>query len=100
MKFSEKVYSFCAKIPLGKVSTYKEIGKAMKTKAYRAIGQSLRCNPYAPKVPCHRVVAHDGSLGGFNGKMNSKKKITLLKKEGVIVEKGKIKNFEAKLFKF
>lgn len=106
-KFNMIVYSFCRKIPRGKVSTYKEIAKAMKTKSYHAVGQALRCNPYAPVVPCHRVVASDGSLGGFDGKMNSKRKILLLKKEGVAVEKGKgkvkkykIKDFEKKLHKF
>ncbi len=100
MKFADKVYKLCSRIPRGKVSTYREIAKAMRTKAYRAVGQALKCNPYAPKVPCHRVVASDGSLGGFNGKMNSRKKELLLKKESVIIKNGKVQNFKKKLYKF
>ena len=83
MNFNQKVWNLCKKIPKGKVTTYKEIAKAMKTKAYRAVGNALKNNPYAPKVPCHRVINSDGSIGGYKGKKNSKEKIRLLKKEGV-----------------
>ncbi|KHO46555.1 MAG: methylated-DNA-[protein]-cysteine S-methyltransferase [archaeon GW2011_AR3] len=100
MKFADKVYKLCRKIPKGKVSTYKAIAKAMKTKAYRAVGQALRCNPYAPEVPCHRVVASDGSLGGFAGRMNSRKKIMMLKKEGIRVKQGTIADFQKKMHRF
>ena len=102
-QFSAKVYSLCKQIPKGKVSTYKEIARALHTKAYRAVGQALRKNPYAPVVPCHRVVASDGTLGGFGGKTkgpNIQRKIRLLKKEGVAVAKGKILNFEKRLHRF
>ena len=74
MTFSEKVYSLCRKIPLGKVTTYKEIATALNTEAYRAVGQALKCNPYAPQVPCHRVVSSNGSLGGFKGKRSGNPK--------------------------
>lgn len=90
MNFSEKVYELTKKIPKGKVSTYGEIARALNTKAYRAVGQALRCNPHAPIVPCHRVVKNSGELGGFNGEMNSEKKIALLRSEGVEVVNGKI----------
>ena len=99
-KFADRVYKLCRKIPKGKVSTYKQIAKALKTRAYRAVGQALKCNPYAPVVPCHRVVASDGSLGGFGGKFHSRKKIILLRKEGVIVEKWRVRDFGKKLFRF
>lgn len=94
--FEEKVYKYCAKIPKGKVSTYGAIAKAMKSKAFRAVGQALNKNSYAPKVPCHRVIASDGSLGGFASGV--KNKIKLLKKEGLVIEKGKInlKKFDHK----
>ncbi|MBR9700174.1 MGMT family protein [Candidatus Woesearchaeota archaeon] len=95
MKFEEKVWKICKKIPKGKVSTYKEIAKALDTKAYRAVGQALSRNPYAPTVPCHRVVCSDGRVGGYQGKKSSQKKIEMLKKEGVLVSKGKIKHFKA-----
>lgn len=101
--FSQKVYQLTKKIPKGKVSTYKEIARALRTNAYQAVGQALRRNPYAPIVPCHRVVANDGTLGGFAGKRKGKqiqRKKTLLKKEGIEFVSGKVKNFKKVLFKF
>lgn len=96
MKFADKVYELCKKIPSGKVSTYGEIAKALQSSP-RAVGQALRCNPYAPIVPCHRVVKSDGRLGGFMGETTGKEiklKIKRLNFEKVLVEKGKIKNYE------
>lgn len=98
MQFAEKVYFYTKKIPRGRVSSYKEIGRKLRTKAYRAIGQALKANLNA-QIPCHRVVKSGGLLGGYQGK-NVKKKIKLLRKEGVLVEKGKIKDFKNKIFKF
>jgi methylated-DNA-[protein]-cysteine S-methyltransferase len=89
--FQEKVYSICKKIPKGKTMTYGKIAKILKSSP-RAVGQALRVNPYAPIVPCHRVIKSDGSLGGYNGKMNSRKKINLLRKEGVNFKDNKIIN--------
>lgn len=103
MAFSDKVYSLCKKIPKGKVSTYKEIAIALHTKAYRAVGQALRRNPYAPVVPCHRVVASDGSLGGFGGETkgrNIQKKIRLLEKEGIRIKANRIQQFDRHLHRF
>ncbi|MBI5798094.1 MGMT family protein [Candidatus Woesearchaeota archaeon] len=99
---AEKVYTLCKKIPSGKVSTYKEIGKALHTKAYQAIGQALKKNPYAPEVPCHRVVASNGSLGGFKGKKSGieiEEKRMLLENEGVAFENGKV-NLKKCLYRF
>jgi len=98
--FQQKVYKLCKKIPKGKVSTYKEIGKKLggKGQIYRAVGVALNRNPYAPQVPCHRVVASDGSLGGFAGGV--RKKIKLLEKEGIKIKNKKIVDFQKKLFKF
>ena len=98
MKFADKVYKLCRKIPKGKVSTYKAIAKAMKTKAYRAVGQALRCNPYAPEVPCHRVVGSNGHLTGFAHGL--KKKAELLKREGVNIKNFEILDFDKALFRF
>ncbi|HIH32017.1 TPA: MGMT family protein [Candidatus Woesearchaeota archaeon] len=88
-EFSEKVYAICSKIPKGKVMTYGQIAKILKSSP-RAVGQALKHNPYAPKIPCHRVIKSDGTLGGFNGKMHSMKKIKLLRSEGVEVEDFRI----------
>src|SRR3989338_3971124 len=98
--FQQKVYAILKNVPSGYVTTYKEIGKALEKdgNVYRAIGQALNKNPFAPAVPCHRVVCSDGSLGGFAH--GSTAKIVLLKKEGVAVLDGKIVDFEKKLWKF
>jgi len=98
--FNEKVWELTKRIPKGKVSTYREIARKLKTKAYRAVGQALKCNPYTPIVPCHRVIASDGSLGGFGGKMRSPKKMRLLKREGVSVKDYRIEEFERILHRF
>jgi methylated-DNA-[protein]-cysteine S-methyltransferase len=55
-------------------------------------------NPYAPKVPCHRVVKSNGEVGGFAFGVN--KKIEMLKKEGVYVDKNNKINLKEYLFKF
>jgi methylated-DNA-[protein]-cysteine S-methyltransferase len=101
--FAEKVYSALRKVPKGRVTTYKELANAIGTKAYRAVGQAMRNNPYAPTVPCHRVVASDGTIGGFRGEKTGKEiqeKIAMLKKEGILFEKNRIKNFKKIIYKF
>ena len=96
--FQDKVLSLVKKIPKGKITTYKQIGKALRKKAYRAVGNALNKNPYAPQTPCHRVVCSDRTLGGYSKGVN--KKIQLLKKEGIEIKKNKIIDFEKKLFRF
>jgi len=91
--FAEKVYALCKKIPKGKVTTYRDIAMALNCKAYQAVGQVLKCNSYAPIVPCHRVIKSDGSIGGFKGKVNGKEieeKIRLLREEGIEVKDNKV----------
>lgn len=96
MNFNDKVYSLAKQIPKGRVSTYGYIARALNTKAFRAVGNAMHTNPYAPIVPCHRVVKSDGDLGGFaSGVAN---KIKMLEKEGIKVKNGKIINFENVLF--
>ncbi len=95
---SQKLYDLLTKIPQGKVTTYKELAKRLKTKGYRAVGKIVGANPNAPQVPCHRVVCSDGSLGGYA--FGIKKKIEILAKEGVKISDGKVVEFEKKLYKF
>lgn len=93
-EFSGKVYEFCSKVPRGMVTTYGEIARAIgKPGSSRAVGQVLKRNPYAPGVPCHRVVKSDGSLGGYGGagRKKTEKKRKMLAKEGVKTVRGKIK---------
>lgn len=94
---SQKVYDLLSKIPKGKVTTYGEIARKLKTKAYRGIGQIVGANPNAPKVPCHRVVRSDGGISGYAFGVD--KKIALLKSEGITVKNGKIVEFADKFFK-
>ena len=87
--FQERVYAICRKIPKGETMTYGEIANILKSSP-RAVGQALKRNPYAPIVPCHRVIHTDGKIGGYAGIKNSQKKITLLKREGIVISEGKI----------
>lgn len=86
--FEEKVYDVLMKVPKGKVTTYKALANAVGSKGYRAVGQAMNKNPYAPSVPCHRVIASDGTLGGFASGVS--KKIRMLKKEGIEIIGGRI----------
>lgn len=100
---AEKTYTLLCQVPKGRVTTYKALANSLGTRSYRAIGQIMKKNPFAPEVPCHRVVASDGSLGGFMGKTNGreiKKKISLLQKEGVTVSGNKVINFPQILYTF
>ena len=99
MNFNEKVLNLTKKIPKGRITTYKEIAKALKTKAYRVIGTALRKNKKPIIIPCHRVVNSDGTVGGYKGIKNSKEKIKLLKKEGIKIKNNKI-NLKKYLFRF
>ena len=83
-KFQLKVWSYLRKIPRGSLKTYSQVAKAIgKPRAVRAVASAIGKNPYAPKIPCHRVIRSDGSLGGYSGKGGIKTKRFLLKKEGV-----------------
>jgi methylated-DNA-[protein]-cysteine S-methyltransferase len=93
--FQKAVWAATKKIPRGKVTTYAVIASLIgRPRAARAVGNALNKNPFAPKVPCHRVVKSDGSLGGFAG--GTRKKKQMLEKEGVRIKKNKNKivNFE------
>jgi methylated-DNA-[protein]-cysteine S-methyltransferase len=82
--FQIKVWSYLEKIPLGSVKTYSQVAKGIgKPLAARAVANAIGKNPYAPKIPCHRVIRSDGSLGGYSGKGGIKTKRLLLKKEGI-----------------
>src|ERR671912_2638744 len=86
MSFNEKVWALTARIPAGQVRTYADIARDLGTKGYRAVGNALNRNPYAPAVPCHRVVGSNGSLTGFAGGIDMKRK--LLAGEGVPLGKN------------
>ena len=102
-QFNQKVYELLMKVPAGRITTYKVIAETLGTKAYRAVGNALKNNPDAPRIPCHRVIKSSGNIGGFNGETNGKEiqqKIYLLKKEGIKIEEGQIQNLPDVLFYF
>ena len=83
-KFQIKVWNYLKKIPKGEVRTYLQVAKAIgKPKAHRAVANAVGKNPYPPKIPCHRVIRTDGSLGGYSGKGGIKTKLLLLRSEKV-----------------
>lgn len=87
--FEEAVIAATRRIPRGKVATYASLARAIRCpRSFRAVGNALNKNPYAPKVPCHRVVASDGRLGGYAGGV--KKKIVMLTREGVKIVHNRI----------
>jgi len=81
--FTKKVLEIVGRIPKGRVLSYKEVAaRAGRPLAYRAVGNILKQN-HDPKIPCHRVIRADGSLGGFNRGADIKAK--LLQKEKAIL---------------
>ena len=85
-KFQIKVWKYLVSIPKGQIRTYSQVAIAVKKpKAVRAVANAIGKNPYAPKIPCHRVIRSDGSLGGYSGKGGINTKRKLLKLEGVLL---------------
>lgn len=107
----KQIYARLKTVPAGRVTTYKELARAVGSTAYRAIGQCMRNNPYpymscdipSLRVPCHRVVASNGTIGGFMGKTAGaeiEQKISMLKSEGVGVVDNRIQKFKTALYIF
>jgi methylated-DNA-[protein]-cysteine S-methyltransferase len=91
--FQQLVYAATRLIPCGRVTTYKLLAAHIGCASCRAVGQALKRNPYAPQVPCHRVIASDGALGGFQGKRDGvalARKLRLLAAEGVRFRRGRL----------
>jgi methylated-DNA-[protein]-cysteine S-methyltransferase len=86
---AQRVYTLLTQIPRGRLTSYLSLSRALHTSP-RAIGGALRNNPFAPEVPCHRVIAANGFVGGFKGDwekapsgINQSRKLELLRDEGV-----------------
>ena len=78
--FQLKVWNYLKKIPKGQVKTYLNIAKSIgKPKAFRAVANAVGKNPYPPKIPCHRVIRSDGTLGGYSGKGGIRKTKAIIK---------------------
>ena len=84
--FQQQVYEALLHVPPGRATTYSALATNTGCGSARAVGQALRANPFAPQVPCHRVVRADGSIGGFFGRNSNAamdEKRRLLEAEGV-----------------
>lgn len=87
------VYALLKKVPEGKVTTYGDLAKALgHPKAARAIGRIMNTNPDPIVVPCHRVVASNGGIGGYA--YGTKLKKDILAGEGLSFEGKRIKDFD------
>ncbi|MDD5677592.1 MAG: MGMT family protein [Kiritimatiellae bacterium] len=91
--FQKKVYAALLHVPRGRVITYKQLAAYLGCRSCRAVGQALKRNPYAPQVPCHRVIASDLKPGGFMGRRGGaalRRKLELLANEGVPFHAGRL----------
>ena len=85
-KFQVKVWKYLRNIPKGKVKTYKQVAIGInRPNSARAVANACAKNPYAPKIPCHRVIRSDGALGGYSGRGGMKQKLKLLRSEKVAI---------------
>ena len=96
--FNEKCYELLKLIPEGKVTTYREMARALNSRAWRAVGSAMAKNENLYIIPCHRVVRSDGSIGEYA--LGANKKAEMLTSEGVAVVKGKVKNLDDFMHKF
>jgi O-6-methylguanine DNA methyltransferase len=92
--FAARVLAAVRRIPPGRVATYGDIAVAAgRPRAWRAVGNIMRdCR--APDVPCHRVIAAAGRLGGYGGNLELKR--ALLRAEGILVSRTSIRDFAAR----
>jgi AraC family transcriptional regulator of adaptative response/methylated-DNA-[protein]-cysteine methyltransferase len=82
--FQKKVWAELLKIPAGETRSYAEIAQRIgHPNSYRAVANACGANPIAIAVPCHRVIASDGTIGGYGGGLERKRK--LLSNEGIVV---------------
>ena len=82
--FEWKVLAATLQIPFGQTRSYQWVAKKIgNPKAFRAVGQALRKNPYPVIIPCHRVIKSNGSLGGYLGKFTSRKKKLLQQEKDI-----------------
>jgi O-6-methylguanine DNA methyltransferase len=93
--YRRRLYTILLSVPRGRYTTYAAMSDYLNSSA-RAVGNGIRNNPFAPECPCHRVLAADGSIGGFHGDWGKEgkyanDKLKLLREEGVRFDvKGKV----------
>ncbi|KAJ5864832.1 Winged helix-turn-helix transcription repressor DNA-binding [Penicillium soppii] len=105
--YRRRVYRTLLSVPPGRWTTYSAMAAYLGSSA-RAVGNAMRSNPFAPEVPCHRVLAADGSLGGYKGEWKvdghkagggfCEEKMLRLEEEGVTFLDGKVRGICFKEF--
>jgi len=85
---AQRVWAQTRLIPYGQVRSYKWVAQKVGSRGFRAVGQIMGKNPFPIIIPCHRVIASDGGLGGFGAGLNLK--IKLLEREGLTWLEGKV----------
>ncbi len=99
MNLEEKIYWKLLQVPVGYVTTYGDLAKAIHLKnGQRFVGQTMKKNPFPVIIPCHRVVKSDGTVGGYA--YGTKIKKHMLVEEGLEINNNKISNFKKNLFRF
>jgi methylated-DNA-[protein]-cysteine S-methyltransferase len=91
--FEQRVFDAISRIPRGRVTTYGLLARELGCGSAQAVGQALKRNPFAPEVPCHRVISSDLKTGGFAGQREGakiRKKLRLLRDEGVGFKDGSL----------
>ncbi len=96
--FNDKCYELLQQIPTGKVTTYKEIAKALNTKAYRAVGNAMAKNDQLIVIPCHRVIKSNGEIGNY--RLGVTKKKELLQQEGIEINNNRVQNLSEVMYTF
>lgn len=78
-EFHKKVWQALCTIPYGEVWSYKNLAEAVQSpRAYRAVGSANGANRFSIVIPCHRVIAHNQTIGGYGGGLDNKKGLLLL----------------------
>lgn len=97
-KFRQRVLFAVRRIPAGRVATYGDVAAAAGApRAARAVGNIMKgCT--VPGVPCHRVIAAGGRLGGYGGSEGLKR--ALLTAEGLVVTRGRVREFDRKRYSY
>ena len=101
--FQMRVYDALREVPRGYVTTYGLLARRIGCGSARAVGGALRRNPFAPGVPCHRVIASGGTVGGFQGRRRGpaiRRKLDLLRGEGVCFDEAGRLAEPARLYPF
>ena len=97
---ADETYRLLRQVPAGRVTTYGALAEALGAiEASRLVGRYMADNPYAPEVPCHRVVHSDGRIGRYSSPRGVPQKIELLAEEGVAVKDGKVVGFDKVVFR-